>query len=307
MRNRLLVTLILAIGLAATAFASSSAPGLPADEALQLLKDGNTRFVSGQSTHPRQGQDRRQETAKGGQHPVATIVGCSDSREPLELIFDQGVGDLFVVRVAGNVSGADELGSVEYGVGHLGTTLIVVLGHTSCGAVTAAVQNAKVGGNIPALINQIKPAVAKAKAWNPTASGEDLLNKAIKANVWLSMENMLRKSHEVREYVKDGKAMLVGGIYDLASGQVTWLGQHPDQGKILAQAEHPKAVHKPVAKPEAKAEDKAEAKSESKPESKEAAHGAAKPAAKQSITLEDKPGSMIPPAAPEGKQAPAHP
>ena len=209
---------------------------MQADDALKLLKEGNARYVAGQSTHPNNTSERRIETVKGGQHPFATIIGCSDSREPLELIFDQGVGDIFVIRVAGNVAGPDELATIEYGVGHLNTPTLLVLGHTSCGAVTAAVQNAKVHGNLPFLINQIKPAVARAKAWTPTATGEELLGKSIKANVWLTMENVLRKSVEVRELVTQGKLLVVGGVYDLQSGQVEWLGTHPDQAKLLAAA-----------------------------------------------------------------------
>lgn len=236
--------------LASIALASSTGPSIPADEALKLLKEGNARYVAGQSTHPRQGADRRADTVKGGQHPIATIIGCSDSREPLEILFDQGVGDLFVVRVAGNVAGPDELATVEYGVGHLGTPVVLVLGHTSCGAVTAAVQNAKVHGNLPFLINQIKPAVARAKTWSPTASGDDLLNKSIKANVWLTMENLLRKSHELREKVKKGQLLILGGIYDLNAGTINWLGQHPEQAKLLVVAHAP--AHAPAhAKPKA--------------------------------------------------------
>lgn len=235
--KRLLSLVIVAAALCgASAYASSAGPAMPADEAVKLLKDGNARYVSGQPTHPNQGAERRTETVKGGQHPIATIIGCSDSREPLEILFDQGVGDIFVIRVAGNLAGPNELGSVEYGVGHLGTPVLLVLGHTACGAVTAAVQNAKVHGNIPALINQIKPAVAKAKAWSPAAQGDDLLNKSIKANVWLTMENILRKSHEVRERVAKGQLLVMGGVYDLHSGAVTWLGQHPDQAKLLVAA-----------------------------------------------------------------------
>jgi carbonic anhydrase len=251
MSCRFVGVLCLLLGLCATAFASSAGPVMPADEALKLLKDGNARYMSGQSTHPNLTSERRAETVKGGQHPFATIVGCSDSREPLELIFDQGVGDIFVVRVAGNVAGLDELATVEYGVGHLNTPVLLVLGHTSCGAVTAAVHNAKVHGNLPFLINQIKPAVAKAKAWSPTASGDELVSKAIKANVWLTMENTFRKSAEVRGLVKKGKLLVIGGIYDLHSGQVSWLGTHPDQGKLLtvAQSGHGKmpAKHAPAA------------------------------------------------------------
>lgn len=249
-----------------------------------MLKEGNARYVAGQPLRANQGPDRRAETVKGGQHPIATIIGCSDSRAPLEVLFDQGVGDIFVIRVAGNVAGQDELASVEYGVGHLGTPVVLVLGHTSCGAVTAAVQNAKAHGHIAHLLGQIKPAVAKAKTWSPTASGEDLLNKSIKANVWLTMENLLRKSHEVREFVKDGKVLVLGGIYDLESGQIAWLGQHPEQSKLLAAA-HGEG-HKPMhAKPKHKAEDKGEAKAEAaeehgaRPEAKPEAK-AAKPSAK---------------------------
>ncbi len=246
-------TLVLVLGLCASALASSAGPGLPADEALNLLKEGNARYVAGLPTHPHQDAARRAETVKGGQHPIATIIGCSDSREPLEIIFDQGVGDIFVVRVAGNVAGPDELATVEYGVGHLGTSVVLVLGHTACGAVTAATQDAKVHGNLPFLINQIKPAVTRVKAASPTASGDELVNKAVKANVLLTMENLLRKSEEVREYVVKGKLMVVGGIYDLTTGQVTWLGLHPDQGKLLAVAPKGhgmmKAKHAPAPAP----------------------------------------------------------
>ncbi len=242
MKHGFVGTLLLVLGLCASAFASSAGPSMPADEALKLLKDGNARYVAGQSTHPNLTSERRAETVKGGQHPFATVIGCSDSREPLELIFDQGVGDIFVIRVAGNVAGPDELASIEYGVGHLNTPVLLVLGHTSCGAVTAAVQNAKVHGNLPFLINQIKPAVAKAKSWTPTASGDDLVAKSIKANVWLTMENMFRKSAEVRELVLKGKLLVIGGIYDLHSGQVDWLGAHPDQGALIAAA--PGGQHK---------------------------------------------------------------
>lgn len=253
MRHGFAGTLLLVLGLCATAFASSAGPGIPADEALKFLKGGNARYVAGQSTHPNLTSERRAETVKGGQHPFATIIGCSDSREPLELIFDQGVGDIFVIRVAGNVAGPDELASVEYGVGHLNTPVLLVLGHTSCGAVTAAAQNAKLHGNLPFLINQIKPAVAKAKSLSPTAGGDELVSKSIKANVWLTMENVFRKSAEVRELVAKGKLLVLGGIYDLHSGQVDWLGAHPDQAKLLAAAPKghgmKKAAHAPAAAP----------------------------------------------------------
>lgn len=259
MKRLIAILAIAAVLIGGFALASSSEPSMPPDDAMKLLKDGNARYVAGQPLRANQGPDRRAETVKGGQHPIATIIGCSDSRAPLEIIFDQGVGDIFVIRVAGNLAGPDELGTVEYGVGHLGTPVLLVLGHTACGAVTAAVQNAKVHGHISGLINQIKPAVAKAKSWSPTAQGDDLLNKAIKANVWVTMENILRKSHEVNDRVKKGRLLLVGGIYDLTTGSVAWLGQHPDQGKLLAAGamRHTAAAGhgapKPAAKPGAPA------------------------------------------------------
>lgn len=289
-------------------------PGpLAADDAMRLLKAGNERYISGDAKRPHQGADRRAETAKNGQHPFATVLGCSDSRVPVETLFDQGVGDLFVVRTAGNVAGPDELASIEYGVGHLGTPVVLVLGHTGCGAVTAVVENAHAGGNLPAVLNQIRPAVAKAKAGRPTSGGGDILSKAIKANVWLVMENILRKSAEVRAAVKDGRALLVGGIYNLSTGKVEWLGQHPEQGRILVSASvvrkpKPKPRHKP--KPKPKAEEKAgeaaskpaaEAAKNAKP-AREPAKAAENPDAVNPGAHSEGDGSLL---APEPEAAPA--
>ncbi len=293
------VSLAMLLTLCGAAFAAAPGPSLPADEVIQLLKAGNARHVAEQTLHDQQGGDRREELAAAGQRPIATILGCSDSRAPLELLFDQGVGDIFVVRVAGNIAGPSELGSIDYGVGHLGTPVVLVLGHTSCGAVTAAVQSAKVHGNISEIVNQIRPAVAKAREWSPNASGEELLNKSIKANVWLTMEHILRKSQEVRAQVEAGRILLVGGVYDLVSGQVSWLGQHPDQGKIIAATHVVKRKPKPKPKPpvtadvEAAVMEQGSARPEAVetapepapaaalPEPKPAAKPAAKPARKQ--------------------------
>src|SRR5262245_36848791 len=120
------------------------------DASLTLLKEGNSRFATGKSQHPHHDAERRSSTVAQGQEPFATVLGCSDSREPVELIFDRGVGDLFVVRVAGNVAGTSELASMEYGVGHLNTPLLIVMGHTKCGGVAAAVKAAALNGNLRA-------------------------------------------------------------------------------------------------------------------------------------------------------------
>ena len=206
-----------------------------ADRALQWLKDGNARFATGKSAYPNLGLDRRKETSDKGQHPLAVIVGCSDSREPLEVIFDQGIGDIFVVRVAGNVCDTDEIGSIEYGAGHLKTPLIVVLGHTKCGAVTAVATNAEVGGSIPKLVDNIRPAVESVKASQPGLAEAALVTAAIQANVWQSVQDLLTHSKEIRELVKEGKLKVIGGIYHIDDGTVEWLGAHPKEKAFLTE------------------------------------------------------------------------
>ena len=230
-----LLVLIFIVGaaLAAPAAATPAASGISADEALRLLKEGNGRYVDGKLQHPRQDRARRGLTAAQGQHPLATVLTCSDSRVPAEIIFDQGIGDIFVVRVAGNVAATDEIGSIEYAVDHLAAPLVVVLGHSQCGAVTAVVDDAKLPPNIANLVAPIKPAVDKAREANPEAAKEVLLKAAITGNVWQAVEDMLRQSPILREKVRDGQAQVVGALYDLDSGQVQWLGPHPDQGKLV--------------------------------------------------------------------------
>lgn len=202
------------------------------DSALEDLQKGNTRFVSGEPAHPHQAAARRAEVA-GGQAPFATILTCSDSRVPPEVIFDQGVGDLFVVRVAGNVAKTDEIGSIEYGAGHLGAQLLVVLGHSSCGAVKAVAEHAEVHGNIPQLVEPIVPAVEKARAANPGLDGAAFLAKAVDGNVWHSIEDIFENSGTVRDLVKAGKLKVVGAVYDLSTGAIQWRGEHPEQARLL--------------------------------------------------------------------------
>jgi methyl-accepting chemotaxis protein len=228
----------------ATALAAGDAPAATPDEALQRLQDGNQRFVSGAATNPNTNEARRTETARNGQHPFATVLTCSDSRCPVERLFDQGIGDVFVVRVAGNVAATDEIGSIEYGVGHLETPLLVVLGHTQCGAVTAVATGAEVSGSIPRLVAPIGPAVARAHKEFPDLKGKDLVPQAIRANIWQAIDDLLRTSPEVRERVQSGKVKIVGALYHIEDGKVEWLGTHPDQERLLAYtggAEHQEA------------------------------------------------------------------
>ena len=215
------------------ALASGVDTGFSADEALKMLKDGNARCLEGKATHPRQDAARRALTAGQGQHPFAAVLSCSDSRSPVELIFDQGIGDLFVIRVAGNVAATDEIGTMEYAVDHLGTPVVVVLGHSQCGAVTAAVEGTKLPGSMGVLIAPIKPAAAKAKEENPGAATEALVSAAVKENVFQAMEDVLQKSPLIKARVKAGKTKLLGAVYELDTGRVQWLGPHPDQEKLL--------------------------------------------------------------------------
>jgi carbonic anhydrase len=206
-----------------------------ADDVLALLKQGNERFATGKPTYPHESLMHRAQVA-AGQHPQATVISCSDSRVPPELLFDEGIGDLFIVRVIGNIGGADETGSAEYGVAHLGTPLLVVLGHTRCGAVTAAVTHMEVKGNIPPLLAHIQPAVRTAQKAHHELHGEELIPAAIEANVWHSMEELFKRSSIIRTRVNTGKLKVVGALYDLSSGRVNWLGAHPQEAALLRKA-----------------------------------------------------------------------
>ncbi len=192
-------------------------------KAMASLKEGNARFVSNASRHPRTEAARISETATKGQHPFATVITCSDSRVPVERVFDQGVGDLFVIRVAGNVCDTDEVGSIEYGVDHLETPVLVVLGHTQCGAVTAVAKGAELHGSIPPLVDNILPAVERARTKHVDADEHDLIARAIEENVWQGVEDLLQRSPSVRKRARDGKVEIVGAIYDLSEGKVIWL------------------------------------------------------------------------------------
>ncbi|MFA4904508.1 MAG: carbonic anhydrase [Desulfobaccales bacterium] len=233
-KTALLLCLVLSLAvLAGPVAASSAGPGISTDEAARILKEGNGRYVDGKPRHPHQDRERRALTAGQGQHPLATVLTCSDSRVPPEIIFDQGIGDIFVVRVAGNVAATDEIGSIEYAVDHLATPLVMVLGHTQCGAVTAVVDDDKLPPNIAALVEPIRPAVAKAREDHPEAAKDVLLNAAIKDNVWQAITDMLGASPIIRDKVKGGQVRVVGAIYEIDSGQVLWLGPHPEQDKLL--------------------------------------------------------------------------
>ncbi len=211
------------------------ASSMSADEAMALLSEGNARYVESLAQHPNQGPDRRNATATTGQQPFATILSCSDSRVPTEVVFDRGVGDIFVIRVAGNVANVDQIGSIEYAVAHLSSPLLVVLGHTKCGAVEAVTHGASLHGNIIPIAKAICPAVGAASKDNPSATGEALVNEAIKANVWQAIEDIFLTSPITVGRVKTGKLKVVGAVYDIKTGMVNWMGPHPRQEKLLSE------------------------------------------------------------------------
>lgn len=183
--------------------------------ALGELVEGNRRFVTGRFEHARQDKERRDEIAKA-QHPFAVVVGCSDSRVPPELVFDQGLGDLFVVRLAGNVVDDAALGSIEYAVEHLGASLVIVLGHERCGAVQAALEGAALPGHIGALGAALSPAIAQARG----QATDDPLDVAVRANV-LRVVRQLRESEPILAHaLRSGEVEILGARYDLDHGEV---------------------------------------------------------------------------------------
>ena len=208
-----------------TRYVQESIVNPTAEQAQKLLEDGNARFVSQRRAAPNSGLSRAKETAQNGQHPFVTILSCSDSRVPLEVVFDRGIGDIFVIRVAGNVTGDSEIGSIEYGVEHVGTPLLVVLGHTKCGAVTAAATHAHTEGSITGLVNRIQPAVEKAKQGDPTITEEELIKRATVFNVMQGITRLVHSSKIIQHLVSEDKLKIIGAIYDVEIGKVEWLSE----------------------------------------------------------------------------------
>jgi carbonic anhydrase len=204
----------------ATDPAHSEQPAVAPAEAISKLKEGNGRYTSGNLEHPGQTTERRSDLAKS-QHPFAVIVSCSDSRVPPEIVFDQGLGDLFIFRVAGNVIDDHGLGSIEYAVDHLNVRLIVVLGHQSCGAVQAAKETiaakGKAPGHIESLVTAIKPAVE--------ATAKDDLDTTIKANVKHVVQALRSSTPVLKPKVDSNELSVVGAYYSLDTGAVSFLGE----------------------------------------------------------------------------------
>lgn len=262
--RRLAATAVMMLCAAAFAADAPAKPKPSPAEALMLLKEGNARFLSGKSAHPRSDLERVKlaGTSDQADYAYATVIACSDSRVPVERLFDAGVMDLFVIRVAGNVVDTDEAGSIEYGLAHVKTPVLVVLGHTQCGAVNAVTQAALGHGhalerNIPPLVDNIAPAVARARLRFPALKDAELVAKGIEENVWQSIEDLFVRSAAVRKLAKDGTVKVVGAVYDVGSAEIRWLDE-AHAAKLLEEAEqNPKRATEAMAEPAAKPEEAA--------------------------------------------------
>ena len=199
--------------------AESQAATTPA-KALETLKAGNERFASG--TPKKRDWSKKVAATAQGQYPFAAVLACMDSRAPVEIVFDQGIGDIFGIRVAGNVVNDDELGSLEYAA-HVGSKLIVVLGHTKCGAVKGALEGVQLG-NLTGLLDKIHPAIEQAHCTD--AKSEQCVDSVAEANVRESMAEIRKRSPYLAKALDEGKIGLVGGIYDVATGKVKFLEDH---------------------------------------------------------------------------------
>lgn len=193
------------------------------DEPMGKLQYGNELFVKGTLLPPKVDEMTRHKLESEGQHPFAVVVSCSDSRVPPELIFNRGLGELFVVRVAGSIVNEENLASIEYAVEHLKTPLIVVLGHTHCGAVKAAVAGKPLEGHLPHLIAHIEPVIRQLRRTHPHLKGDALLERVVQEHVRHSIGLIVERSVIVRKLYREGKVQFAGGVYHLREGKVEWL------------------------------------------------------------------------------------
>lgn len=245
LRRLCFVTLALSLfGLGNSLVAADDAHNAPTDvrraspdAALAALKAGNKRFLSGKIREDYNHLERIKATATH-QYPIACTLACSDSRTPPEAIFDLGIGDLFVCRVAGVTAGVNDVASLEYGTLVLGAPLIVVMGHKNCGAMKAAIADKPLPGSLPHLINEIRPAVERARRENPHADAATLLDAATQEQVMGEVRHLLAVSPVLRKLVSEGKLKVVGAIYDISNGRLDWLGEYPEQSTMVAKIAH---------------------------------------------------------------------
>jgi len=200
---------------------------ITAFEALQRLKDGNRRFIDGQGGRDLDFEHVRRLQLVEEQHPFAIVLGCSDSRVPLELIFDQGLGDLFVVRVAGNIVAPSQVGSIEFAAETFGTPLVVILGHTGCGAVETAVDEVlnpseKLPPNLDRVVDYVRPTIRRLIENAPEITREGLLDQAVRANVRSMAARLIAESEPLKNRADKGDLVVVGAEYSLQTGIVEY-------------------------------------------------------------------------------------
>jgi carbonic anhydrase len=193
-------------------------------DALARLRDGNRRFAAGQTAVPVLSTAARRIELVAGQEPFAIILGCSDSRVPAELVFDQGFGDLFVIRVAGNIVAPSQVGSVEFAASRFGTRLVVVMGHSQCGAVTATLEELQrptnQSRNLRSIVDRVRPSVETLLAGRRDLDPDDLLREAVRANVRASVNHLRHGSELLERLIRETGLVIVGAEYSLESGIV---------------------------------------------------------------------------------------
>ena len=205
---------------------------IPARDALERLREGNQRFVSGVRSVDTISSAMRRDELVTGQAPFAIVLGCSDSRVPAEMVFDQGVGDLFVIRVAGNVVAPSQVGSVEFAAERFGTQLVVVLGHTMCGAIEATLEelgrpSGDQSPNLRSIVGRVQPAVAPLLDTELASSPDELLKHAVKANIRASASHLRHGSQILEQLIQQGRLAVVGAEYSLETGEVEFFDGVP--------------------------------------------------------------------------------
>ena len=208
---------------AATCLRGSESPAVTPEQALTELVEGNRRFVAGHPLRPNASLTRAKMVGKEGQHPRSIVLTCSDSRVPPEILFDQGIGDVFVIRVAGNVANGDEIASIEYAVDHFGVPLCVVLGHSSCGAVSAVVDGGKLPKDIEHLVEPIQRPFREAKAAHPKSDRLELVQETVRMNVLAVCSTLSDAPGVLAGSVRAAKLQIKGGVYDLETSRVEWV------------------------------------------------------------------------------------
>ncbi|MGH2398067.1 MAG: carbonic anhydrase [bacterium] len=208
---------------------------LSAIDALVILRDGNRRFVANQSAASAALNPARRAALLAGQEPFAIVLGCSDSRVPAELVFDQGLGDLFVIRVAGNVVAPSQVGSVEFAAARFGTRLVVVMGHSQCGAVMATLEEVlgrttTQSRNLRSIVDRVRPSVETMLSGRTTSDPDALMRDAVRANVHASANHLRHGSELLEQLIKKDGLLVVGAEYSLESGVVTFFDGVPEAG-----------------------------------------------------------------------------